>query len=335
MTACRIVLVSRSLRMSGTDAAWVVLARPDDHHLSADTPMWVDAKFLDQPTPLDMHFHKGMEVGIVVSGEREIRFADLALHLHPGDVWLCAMWEPHAFRVLTPGRGVKVIFLPEMLEEKAMPDIAWLSMFAAPPRDRPSSFTPALRDAALAIGQELTREIEELRDGWQTMVRQGLIRLLVVLSRSWRSPVQPSQSSGVDANDLARIMPALALANSDLRRRVEAQEAAASCGLSRSWFHRIFRHTMGLSFGAFRLRARLGFVARQLLTTSRSIEAVAEESGFVDGSHLHRVFVRSYGCTPAQYRRMHVRGREAYASQLAPDLADVPSLGSGGRGPNY
>jgi len=32
------------------------------------------------------------------------------------------------------------------------------------------------------------------------------------------------------------------------------------------------------------------------------VEAIARNAGFVDGSHLHRAFVRHYGCTPREYR---------------------------------
>jgi len=59
---------------------------------------------------------------------------------------------------------------------------------------------------------------------------------------------------------------------------------------------------MGLSFAKFRLRARLAYAARLLLTTRLPTEAVATQAGFVDGSHLHRSFVRRYGTTPGQYR---------------------------------
>jgi AraC-like DNA-binding protein len=38
------------------------------------------------------------------------------------------------------------------------------------------------------------------------------------------------------------------------------------------------------------------------MTSEMSAEAIAAEVGFADGSHLHRMFVRHYGCTPGQYR---------------------------------
>ena len=101
-------------------------------------------------------------------------------------------------------------------------------------------------------------------------------------------------------------MPALSLAHLSFERRVEPREAADACGLSLSWFHRIFRDTMGMSYAKFCVRARLGFAARQLLDTDLSVEVIAEQTGFADASHRHHHFTRQYRWTPAQYRGQRV-----------------------------
>jgi transcriptional regulator GlxA family with amidase domain len=59
---------------------------------------------------------------------------------------------------------------------------------------------------------------------------------------------------------------------------------------------------MGLSFGKFRRRAHLAYAAHLLLTTDHTMDAIAAEAGFVDGSHLHRHFVERYRTTPGEYR---------------------------------
>jgi transcriptional regulator GlxA family with amidase domain len=61
---------------------------------------------------------------------------------------------------------------------------------------------------------------------------------------------------------------------------------------------------MGLSFGELVLRQRGARAAQLLLSSDVSLEAIADELGFVDASHLHRMFARRYGYTPARYRKM-------------------------------
>jgi transcriptional regulator GlxA family with amidase domain len=82
-------------------------------------------------------------------------------------------------------------------------------------------------------------------------------------------------------------------------------EAAEACGLGRAQFSIVFREVVGLSFGRFSRRLRLGVVAQLLLGTDRPVAAIAAETGFVDASHLHRTFVKHYGCTPNAYRLEH------------------------------
>ena len=98
-------------------------------------------------------------------------------------------------------------------------------------------------------------------------------------------------------------------------------EAAATCGLSVSQFGYVFRNVMGLSFGKFCMRARLAYVAQLLLGTNLSVEAIAQETGFADASHLHHAFVQTYGSTPARYRTNGQRLPEA------PGYTEIETLG--------
>jgi transcriptional regulator GlxA family with amidase domain len=103
-------------------------------------------------------------------------------------------------------------------------------------------------------------------------------------------------------------MPAVGLATSNPDRRVSVEAAANVCSLSVSQFCLLFRNTMGLSFGAFARRARLTRATELLRHTDLSVESVAQATGFVDGSHIHRVFRSEYACTPGEYRARS-RGR--------------------------
>jgi len=274
-----------------------------NHHLDESQPFWVSGDLQPQPTPLDLHVHQGVEVGIGLSGNMEISFSETVLSVGPGEVWLCAMWEPHGWRVTAPGTlTAKVIFLPSFLGDEMIGDRTWLSLFAAPPSQRPRAETRRMREEALRIGRELHREIMERRPGWESMVRIEVLRALIQLSRKW-SPPSSEQRLGGSASAVARIMPALNLVHSDPRRRVSLSEAAATCSLSRSSFGTLFRHAMGLSFGRFCLRARLTVAAHRLLATDMTIEAIAQDAGFGDGSHLHHAFLKEYNCTPRHYRR--------------------------------
>jgi AraC-like DNA-binding protein len=255
-----------------------------------------------------MHFHQGMEVGVVLSGSEELVFNEAVLTCTPGDAWLCSMWEPHGWRASSGGgTQIAVIFRPEFVGDDLALRIPWLSPFAVPASQRPRTTTSQMRQRLLTIARCMSHDVVGGQRGWLEVVRVGLQWLLIELVRDWRPP-QRQERLGVrepSPNDLARIMPAVTLVQDDLSRVVRLSEAAATCSLSMSRFHAIFRMTMGISFARFCLRSRLALCAHRLLTTDRPIEAIADEAGFVDRSHLHRAFVKQYRCTPGQFRDQH------------------------------
>lgn len=237
----------------------------------------------------------------MLAGTAERHYQDFMVPGEPGDVWLCAMWEPHGRRVVSPHtENVVLQFIPEFLGEETVGDKFWLTLFAVQPRDRPWVSTPEMRNEVLEIGHRMRHEIQKRPRSWRYSVRLLLLRLLFTLSRDW----DPGAYSRPVARGtaLTRIMPALSLLRDPGRRRVTLATAASACGLSQSRFAVVFREMMGVPFGNFALRARLAYVAHRLLSTDLSVEDIAAEAQFTDASHVHRHFVRHYGQTPRQYR---------------------------------
>jgi transcriptional regulator GlxA family with amidase domain len=213
------------------------------------------------------------------------------------------MWEPHGRRILSPDNRVVVAnFVPSFLGGEMLGEFSWVSLFSAQPSIRPRVTAAKLRREVLRLGLEMEQEIEGKRLGWESAFRLSVLRLLLMLRRSWEPPALPSRTLPNPAGSLSRIMPAMALIHEDPSRPAGVSEAAARCGLSGSRFSVIFREVMGTGFHRFCLRSRLAVAARLLLATDRPIGSIARATGFVDGSHLHRAFLKQYHRTPGSYR---------------------------------
>lgn len=281
---------------------WLLKARRPEHALAPGVVL-AEVAVRSGPEPLSVELHAGIEMGIMLSGTAERHFQGYVVPGIPGDVWLCAMWEPHGRRITSEQEeNVVLMFLPDYLGEEMIGDHPWLDLFAAPPEQRPRVTTEEMRAEALAIGAEMKREIIEKRRGWETAVRLSALKLLLTISRDWEAP-DLGRKRAASSSSLSRIMPALTVLHSTGAHRISLPEAAAACGLSRSRFSLLFHETMGMSFSKFCLRARLAMVAQKLLSTDLSTEDIACQLDFVDASHLHRCFARHYGCTPAVYRK--------------------------------
>ena len=257
------------------------------------------------PTRLYLHAHQGLEAGLILAGEEEHQYGNLRVSRTSGEVWLSGPWEPHAWRVISPtSTKVFLIFLPQFLGEDPLGPAPYLSLFALPPDRRFEGLSRVVGERVLAIGRDMVSEMEERRPLWDRVLRLHLLRFLSEAMRACDRPevLGSEPLPHADGTALARIIPAVKLVQTGPQRRVSGPAAAAACSLSPSRFYHLFRSAMGVSFGAFALRARLAHAAQCLLHTDAALHHVAEESGFADASHLHRTFVRHYGCTPGKYR---------------------------------
>jgi AraC-like DNA-binding protein len=274
---------------------------------AADWPFWGGSFFVHTSAePLDIHVHRGAEIGLVLEGEQRIHFGKLMLRCGPGDVWLCAPWEPHGWEVPASGvRNFVLIFRPDFLGEETIGGLPWLTLFALPPSMRPRLADPDTWHRILLIARQMDDESKAQRWAWNDAVRLQILQLLVELARDWRCLATEAMAGSAQRPnaELARVLPAVSLAHSASARRVSIAEAAAACALSASRFQHAFRASMGISFGLFCRRNRLALAAHLLLQTDRSLQGIAEETGFCDSSHLHRSFVAIYGAAPGEFRR--------------------------------
>jgi AraC-like DNA-binding protein len=249
-----------------------------------------------------LDLHDGLEIGVVLSGAQERHWQGHVASFGPGDVWLGNVLEPHAWRFTHPGLVAALDFAPEFLGPDLPGERPWLTPFSVPPALRPQVTTAAMRREVLTIGEEFRSEIEARGRGWVSAVKIGVMRLVLALTREWTPPEGFADASQGLPRDLKRVLPALEALRARPEARLTPAEAALTCGLSVTQFNRVFRSSMGTSFSEFALRSRVSAAAKQLLATDLTLEDIAERTGFSDHSHLHRMFVRYYHCTPRHYR---------------------------------
>ena len=79
-------------------------------------------------------------------------------------------------------------------------------------------------------------------------------------------------------------------------------QLATATGVDRFRLTRAFKAAYGMAPHAYLVQLRLA-TARRMLARGEQPAAVAMELGFADQSHLGRWFMRTYGLTPALYRK--------------------------------
>lgn len=94
--------------------------------------------------------------------------------------------------------------------------------------------------------------------------------------------------------------------NNNLPNAIREEHLAEQCHYSVTYFSKLFRKTMGVSFRDYVVEKRIG-MAKQILIEDRKskIATVAYRCGYKDVSYFSRIFKKKTGLTPAGYRQQY------------------------------
>ena len=105
---------------------------------------------------------------------------------------------------------------------------------------------------------------------------------------------------GSIAND--SIKKATDLINARMKERIKAYELAKECGLSEWYFLHLFKRTTGLPVSEYIKKVKLERAKALLSSTDLKINAIIEETGYVNENNFFIAFKKYTGMTPNRYR---------------------------------
>ncbi len=88
-----------------------------------------------------------------------------------------------------------------------------------------------------------------------------------------------------------------------LSEEISLSVLAEEFHLNAQYISQLFKSEIGVGFLAYLTNIRMGHAKKLLLTTALSIAEVSEQSGYGDYRGFTKVFKKSEGVTPSQYRR--------------------------------
>jgi AraC-like DNA-binding protein len=115
-------------------------------------------------------------------------------------------------------------------------------------------------------------------------------------------PPTAIKKGGLTPMQLLRAKDLLA---SRLKGDLHVVDIAKECGMSRQYFIKAFKTTVGCAPYQWLQRQRVDLAKDMLANTRLPISDIALKCGFADQSHLTRVFAALIGVPPAAWRRQH------------------------------
>ena len=134
------------------------------------------------------------------------------------------------------------------------------------------------------------------RSKWLIMESRGII--FQICSRFMRSAIQKPYI----ANN--HIYKAMQFINENLTENITTEKLAAVTSLSAEHIIRLFNKCTGVSPMQYINQKRIEKAQLMLLTTDMSVKDISAAMGFADNSYFTRVFKRTTGKTPKEYRKI-------------------------------
>lgn len=128
-----------------------------------------------------------------------------------------------------------------------------------------------------------------------------------ILSEIWRLLIKelqenPDSPRMVGTEQTNRLRSMISYINQNYPEKMTLSQIAKTAGVSEREATRCFKKCIGQSPMEYLIKYRLNQAKKLLLETDMSITGICQQCGFSDSAYFGKVFRRSYGMTPREYR---------------------------------
>lgn len=122
-------------------------------------------------------------------------------------------------------------------------------------------------------------------------------------------PEDKSRTGGArligNENMLNNLRKVLHYINQNYKKEISLEEAASVLNFSTNYFVRFWKKFMGVGFHAYLNRYRVNIAISMLMNKERLIGDIAFESGFKNIKTFNRVFKKTTGLNPGEYKKVY------------------------------
>jgi AraC-like DNA-binding protein len=254
-----------------------------------------------------MHWHDHFEIALVTRGRGVFMFGRRPLEAEPGDVFFIDNTQPHVALADRGGpmRLMLVLFRPELIAPAGSRELerGYLAPFL-----RADGRSPRVRAGTPLAGQlagllDGLRAASDRGDPAERHVMDATLRLTLGLVN--RDPDAGASADAVRAaaDRREQIRPVLAYVDGHCREGISLEDVAAIVHVSPSRMRHVFKDVTGVGFKAYVTQVRVTEAKRLLLSTELAVADVARTVAYTNLNQFYKVFSRSCGMSPGEYRR--------------------------------
>lgn len=260
------------------------------------------------------HSHDFVEIVFLARGSCQHSWQGTEVRLIPGDCFIIAPFEEHAFIIEDETAIYNCLFYPTALGDDWMglqQDPCIQNLLVIEPLYRTETGKQAIlhlnhqrADQIEALYAEMIDEVSHQLPLGRQKLKSLLILLLVSLSRHWSD--QFAGQSGLYDERRNRLAETLAYIDSHVTDPISLEKLAANCYVTPGHFRRQFREGTGLTPLEYINKLRISLAQQLLLNPDLTVAEIGVQVGIPDANYFARLFKSLVGCSPSAFRTKHV-----------------------------
>lgn len=236
------------------------------------------------------HIHEEPEILYVLEGEIKI-LIDMDIYLlHTGDICIITPGQLH--NLFACGHNKTCIF-------KLYPflDLSGLKLHSNILSHDAEFYVPIQKLLESMIHENSHQEL-----GYQSAVSIASWQLQLYILRNIRHTPITNQEKKKIQQKIKLFYDVNVYLEESASETVSLESAALYCGYTKYYFSHYFKGTFGMGFWDYYSYFRIKKAVFMLENSENPITQIAQDSGFENLRSFHRLFQKTYHCTPKEYR---------------------------------
>lgn len=238
------------------------------------------------------HWHRSIEIFLVVEGELEFFINNTRLPLLAPDFVIVNSNEVHSVEAVKPNQTIVVQiplnFFTEYLNGE---DYVLFSK---------QSEAENLELIQLIVC--LFRTYQQKGPAYELKVHSLFLELLYLLVTSFMDKEEDPGNIRQKRN-LDKLSEITSYMKQHYSQSITLESVAEEFGFSSTYLSRMFKRYANVNYKTYLLNLRTEYGRREMINTDHSLNDIAVNNGFPNSRAYAKAFLKRYGCLPSEYRR--------------------------------
>lgn len=264
-----------------------------------------------------MHRHEYMQINYVYKGKAKHVINHQEFNIIKGDIFVIPPYVPHAI-VWSGDRDAEIFefefnidFINESFETmdsmKSFLDFAYIEPFlVGESQVKPRlNLSGKIQIEVENILNEALREFTYREDSYILIIKSLLLKLLVIVGREFDASLEKSSDKPLYTRHQDAIYKAINYIEENYTEDITMDDIVSISMLSQSYFSYLFKSITRKTFVEYLNDIRISKAMELLRTTDKRVLDICLEVGFNNVNHFNKLFKRSVGVSPLQYRKRY------------------------------